>query len=174
MAARDPLPFEPAKNSKKTTPESAAKDSSGPEVRQQGATSAAASGSTRINQAQKKQSGRVGNSLNQESEATSIPQAVSRRMVRRMAVFSGIPTTLGVAVFFISYWIVIQGWFKLPNAIVVFLSMGCFGLGVLGLSYGVLSASWDEETTGGWLGWPEFTTNLGRMTAAWRSARQKD
>jgi len=53
-------------------------------------------------------------------------------------------------------------------------SMGFFGLGVLGLSYGVLSASWDEEIPGSKLGWREFTTNWGRMTSAWRSARQKE
>jgi hypothetical protein len=57
---------------------------------------------------------------------------------------------------------------------VVLVSMGFFGLGVLGLSYGVLSASWDEEIPGTKLGWQEFTTNLGRMTSAWRSAGQKD
>jgi hypothetical protein len=52
--------------------------------------------------------------------------------------------------------------------------MGFFGLGVLGLSYGVLSASWDEDEPGTKFGWQEFKTNFGRMTAAWRSAGQKD
>ena len=106
-------------------------------------------------------------------EDLSIPQVVSQRMARRMALFCGIPTTLGIATFFVCYWIVSHGWYKLPNVAVVLVSMGFFGLGVIGLTYGVLSASWDEEVPGSWLGASEFATNLGRMTAAWRSTKQQ-
>ena len=108
------------------------------------------------------------------NESTSIPEVVSKRMARRMALFSGAPTVLGMATFVISYVLVTKVGVKLPNVAVVLVSMGFFGLGVLGLTYGVLSASWDEDVLGTKLGWPEFKTNLGRMTAAWRSARQKD
>lgn len=108
------------------------------------------------------------------AKAEAIPQVVSQRMGRRMAIFSGVPTTLGIATFFVSYWIVSQEILKLPNVAVILVSMGFFGLGVVGLSYGVISASWDEETPGSKLGWQEFTTNCGRLISAWRSARQKD
>jgi ABC-type dipeptide/oligopeptide/nickel transport system permease subunit len=67
-----------------------------------------------------------------------------------------------------------NAWFDLPNIAVVLVSMGFFGLGVLGLTYGVLSSSWDEETPGSLWGFQEFTTNWGRMTAAWRASRQKN
>jgi hypothetical protein len=104
----------------------------------------------------------------------AIPDAVSKRMVRRMVLLSGIPTTLGVASFFVSYFLIKNVGLKLPNTAVLLVSMGFFGLGVLGLSYGVLSASWDEDVPGTKLGWQEFTTNWGRMTSAWRSAGEKD
>lgn len=107
-------------------------------------------------------------------EKTGIPADVTQRMARRMALFAGIPTTLGMATFVASYFVVTQAWFPLPNIAVVMVSMGFFGLGVLGLSYGVLSASWDEGNPGSKLGWKEFTTNWGRMTEAWRSAGQKN
>jgi hypothetical protein len=107
-------------------------------------------------------------------ESMAIPDAVSKRMVRRMALLCGIPTVLGISTFFVSYLLVTQVGLKLPNVAVVLVSMGFFGLGVLGLSYGVLSASWDEDVPGTKLGWQEFKTNWGRMTAAWRSAGQKD
>jgi len=107
-------------------------------------------------------------------ESMAIPEVVSKRMVRRMALLCGIPTVLGISTFFGSYFLVTNFGLKLPNPAVVLVSMGFFGLGVLGLSYGVLSASWDEEIPGTKLGWQEFTTNLGRMTSAWRSAGQKD
>ena len=104
----------------------------------------------------------------------AIPKVVSDRMARRMALLCGVPTALGMATFVASYLIVNHGWLKLPNVAVVLVSMGFFGLGVLGLSYGVLSASWDEEILGTKLGWQEFKTNWGRMTSAWRSNKQKN
>lgn len=107
-------------------------------------------------------------------ESMAIPDQVSKRMMRRMALLCGIPTVLGIATFFVSYLLITNLGVKLPNVVVVLMSMGFFGLGVLGLSYGVLSASWDEDVPGTKLGWQEFTTNLGRMTSAWRSAGQKD
>jgi hypothetical protein len=107
-------------------------------------------------------------------ESMAIPEVVSKRMVGRMALLCGLPTALGVATLFVSYLLVTNVGLKLPNIAVVLVSMGFFGLGVLGLSYGVLSASWDEDVPGTKLGWQEFTTNLGRMTSAWRSAGQKD
>ena len=107
-------------------------------------------------------------------ESMAIPDVVSKRMVRRMALLCGIPTVLGISTFFVSYFLVTKFGLKLPNVAVVLVSMGFFGLGVLGLSYGVISASWDEDVPGTTLGWQEFTTNWGRLTSAWRSERQKD
>lgn len=107
-------------------------------------------------------------------EEMAVPKVVSARMARRMALLCGIPTFLGVATFFVSYIIVSHGWLKLPNVAVLLTSMGFFGLGVLGLSYGVLSASWDEERVGGLLGWQEFKVNWGRMVETWRETRQKN
>lgn len=106
-------------------------------------------------------------------EEMAVPKIVSDRMARRMALFCGVPTALGMASFILGYFIKSYAWFKLPNLVVLLVSIGCFGLGVLGLSYGVLSASWDEERVGSKLGWGEFKLNWGRMTSAWRSTRQK-
>jgi hypothetical protein len=106
--------------------------------------------------------------------STTIPEAVSKRMFGRMVVFSGIPSLLGLMIFPISYLIVTQHWFELPNAVVVVLSLGMFGLGALGLTYGVLSASWDEGNSGSALGWQEFQTNWGRVTEGWRTRKQQN
>jgi hypothetical protein len=89
-----------------------------------------------------------------------------------MAAFSGIPTLCGMLTFVVSYFLVSRGVLKLPPVAVLIVSLGWFGLGVVGLSYGVLSASWDEEQAGSLLGWEQFTVNFGRTTAAWRSGQQ--
>lgn len=107
-------------------------------------------------------------------EAMEVPKVVSDRMARRMALFCGIPTALAMVTFVVSYLVVSHGWFKLPNVAVVLVSMGFFGLATLGLSYGVISASWDEEIVGSKLGWREFKTNWERLTSAWRETRQKN
>jgi hypothetical protein len=101
----------------------------------------------------------------------AIPEAVSKRIGKRMAIFCGIPTTLGMMSFFIFYWVVSNEWLKIPPYIVFMTTLGLFGLGFLGLSYGIFSASWDEERLGTWWGWQEFQVNFGRTLAAWRSGK---
>lgn len=153
---RNRLPFEPAKKRKKP-----AKNS--PE------TATASTNQTT------KETKSPGTSTKKSSVVTqqnrAIPPEVSKRMGRRMAFFCGLPSSLGMITFVVSYIIVSQKWFDLPNAAVVLVSMGFFGLGVLGLSYGVLSASWDEAVPGSLLGVSEFSTNVGRMVKAWRSRK---
>jgi hypothetical protein len=95
-----------------------------------------------------------------------IPEAVSRRMIRRAAVCCGGPTVLGMAIFVGAYFLATRG-FKLPNVVVLLSSLGCLGLGVLGLTYGILSASW-EENSGSWLGLQEFQINFERMKQGYR------
>jgi hypothetical protein len=100
-----------------------------------------------------------------------IPDVVSRRMLGRMVVFSGVPSLLGLVTFPLSYLVVTQGWFELPNAAVVVVSLGMLGLGALGLSYGILSASWDETDPGSTLGWREFQLNFARVSEGWRNRK---
>ncbi|MEG4942073.1 PAM68 family protein [Microcoleus sp. F4-D5] len=152
---RQRLPFEPATNRKKTPKKP-------PEPQ---ANNAALESDSADKQPKANKTGK---------QAQSIPEAVSKRMISRIAVFCGIPTLLGISTFFVSYLVVSNGLFDLPNTAVLLVSMGCFGLGVLGLSYGVLSASWDEEVSGSTLGWEEFNTNFGRMREAWRAAKPKN
>ncbi len=88
-------------------------------------------------------------------------------MLRRMLAFSGIPTLSGILTFFVSYYLVVNRVVELPSYFVLLVTLGCFGLGVVGLTYGVLSASWDEGRAGDWLGLEEFKVNFGRVTSAW-------
>jgi hypothetical protein len=106
-----------------------------------------------------------------KASGKTMPKEVGDRMARRMAFFCGIPSFLGMATFVVSYILVNQGT-KIPNVAVVLVSMLFFGLGVLGLSYGVISASWDEGRDGTLLGWGEFRTNFGRLVGSWKEARE--
>ena len=105
-------------------------------------------------------------------EETTIPKVVSQRMVRRVAIFCGIPTFLGIGTLVGSYLLLTYADVELPPLAVLLVNLGFFGLGVLGITYGVLSASWDENRAGGLLGLSEFSTNFGRMVQGWRESRQ--
>ncbi len=100
----------------------------------------------------------------------SIPKHVSRRMVRRMAILSISPIAVGVSIFFLSYYLLSNEIVTFAPVVVLLTTMGCFGLGVLGLTYGMLSASWDDEP-GSLVGLEQFKLNFGRLMDARRASK---
>jgi Photosynthesis affected mutant 68 len=96
-----------------------------------------------------------------------IPDVVSRRMIQRALVCCGLPTVSGMGVFIGAYLLAANGT-KLPNVVVLLVSMACLGLGVAGLTYGILSASWDDESGSFW-GLDEFKLNFERMKEGYRA-----
>jgi hypothetical protein len=95
-------------------------------------------------------------------------------MIRRAVFFSGTPMLMGMSVFLLGYFAIINHWFPVSNTVVLLSSMACLGLSVLGLSYGILSACWEEDSSikGSLLGWAEFKTNFGRMADAYRENKR--
>lgn len=100
-----------------------------------------------------------------------IPEVVANRMARRIAIASGVPTLLGMGVFVASYLLVSRKILAISPATTLLASGGCFLLGLLGLSYGVLSASW-EEIPGSLLGSEQIPLNLSRIKGSLRALRQ--
>lgn len=100
-----------------------------------------------------------------------IPDAVANRMVRRIAIATGTPTALGMAVFVASYLLVSRGVLDIPPGLTLVGSGAFFLLGLVGLSYGVLSASW-EDGPGSLLGLEQIGVNIGRVRASVRAMRQ--
>ena len=105
------------------------------------------------------------------SREGGIPPVVSKRMAKRMAIFCGVPTFIGLATLPLSYFLITKEIVPLPNTAVLLFSLLCLGLGVVGLSYGVISASWDESEPGSLLGIQEFQLNFKRLRESWQ-ARQ--
>lgn len=100
-----------------------------------------------------------------------IPPAVANRMARRIGVATGVPSLLGMGVFIGSYLLVSRGLLDVPPVVTLASSGGLFLIGVLGLSYGVLSASWEQEP-GSLLGSEQIGTNIARMKASIKAIRQ--
>ena len=155
------IPFEPNNRSKKTK-----------ESKESKKTPSAPVNATKTPQKSTINTNSNNNSNNKRSDSLGIPEEVNRRIMRRAALFCGIPTGLGLTTFIVSYFLVSKHIVDLPTSAVVLLSMLFLGLGVVGLSYGAISASWDEGRVGSWWGAEEFKTNFGHLRGAWKSQQQ--
>ena len=107
-------------------------------------------------------------------EAARVPDAVANRMIMRMATFGGVPVFLGIGVF---VWFYFQATNEdnvfQPTAVAAATTVP-WVLGLLGIGFGALSASWDEEDEGSALGVDEIKLNVGRLVdGVQRSAKDE-
>jgi len=108
---------------------------------------------------------------NTKSQSNGIPKYVADRMAKRIFFTAGIPTLLGMSVFVVSYIIVTKKIAEIPPSSTIAISALFFLLGLGGLSYGILSASWDI-TPGSFLGLENIPLNIQRAKAAFKPASQ--
>ncbi|KAH8067911.1 DUF3464-containing protein [Aureococcus anophagefferens] len=106
------------------------------------------------------------------AEAASVPDAVANRMVLRMALFGGLPAFGGVGLFVWFYFAATRDDNVFQPTAVATATTVPWVIGLLGIGYGALSASWDEEEDGSALGFKEIKLNVGRLLdGVSRSAR---
>ena len=108
---------------------------------------------------------------NPKQSTSGIPKYVADRMARRIFFTAGIPTIMGMSVFVISYIIVTRNIAEIPPSSTIAISALFFFLGLAGLSFGILSASWDREP-GSFFGIENIPTNIQRAKAAFKPATQ--
>ena len=104
-------------------------------------------------------------------QSTGIPKYVADRMAKRIFFTAGIPTVMGMSVFVVSYIIVTRNIAEIPPSSTIAISALFFLLGLGGLSFGILSASWDKEP-GSFFGIENIPLNIERAKAAFRPASQ--
>ena len=103
---------------------------------------------------------------------SGIPKYVANRMARRIAFTTGIPTLSGMGVFIGSYFLISKGIADISPTVTLVSSAMCFLVGLLGLSYGILSASWDFNP-GTFLGFENIKPNINRMKDAFKSSKKE-
>ena len=106
-----------------------------------------------------------------KQSSSGIPKYVADRMARRIFFTAGIPTIMGMSVFVISYIIVTRNIAEIPPSSTIAISALFFLLGLAGLSFGILSASWDKEP-GSFFGIENIPMNIQRAKAAFKPATQ--
>ncbi len=104
-------------------------------------------------------------------KSSGIPKYVADRMARRIFFTAGIPTIMGMSVFVISYIIVTRNIAEIPPSSTIAISALFFLLGLGGLSFGILSASWDKEP-GSFFGIENIPMNIQRAKSAFKPASQ--
>ena len=110
--------------------------------------------------------------VTKQTNNSGIPKYVANRMARRIAFTTGIPTLSGMGVFIGSYFLISRGIAEISPTLTLVSSAICFLIGLLGLSYGILSASWDFNP-GSFLGFENIKPNINRMKDAFKTS-QKD
>ena len=104
-------------------------------------------------------------------QSSGIPKYVADRMAKRILFTAGIPTIMGMSVFVLSYIIVTRNIAEIPPSSTIAISALFFLLGLGGLSFGILSASWDKEP-GSLFGIENIPLNIERAKAAFKPASQ--
>jgi len=94
------------------------------------------------------------------TERSAAAELVSTRILYRILAFAGLPTFSGILLLPLFYFLKVTKGVEIPMS-AVYASQAVFvGAGLLGISYGALSASWDPMREGSLLGINEFQTNL--------------
>mmetsp|Transcript_34228 Transcript_34228/g.52553 ORF Transcript_34228/g.52553 Transcript_34228/m.52553 type:complete len:315 (-) Transcript_34228:423-1367(-) len=101
----------------------------------------------------------------------AIPEKVAMRMGKRMLPFVGIPLFGGMGTFVAFWYLATYKNFEFQPALVAFTTIGFLAVGLLGISYSVVSASWDEDDAGSFFGVNEFKENVGRVKDGLRRSR---
>ena len=93
----------------------------------------------------------------------NLPEKVSNRILQRMVPFLSIPVLFGIGMFFTYFYLAKKLDIYIPPYIVAYSTQIPFLFALLGITYSVLSASWEEDVEGSKLGIDEFRKNLGSL-----------
>ncbi|XP_047154920.1 protein PAM68, chloroplastic isoform X1 [Vigna umbellata] len=104
----------------------------------------------------------------EEPDRGVIPEIVTNRMMNRMAVSVGIPLGIGLLFFPFFYYLKVGLKIDVPTWVPFIVSFFFFGSALLGVSYGIVSSSWDPLREGSFWGWNEAQKN---WPVFWQSLR---
>ncbi|KAE9613245.1 hypothetical protein Lalb_Chr05g0215471 [Lupinus albus] len=106
-----------------------------------------------------------------EAEEDVIPEVVTNRMMSRMGLSVGIPLSIGLLFFPFFYYLKVGLKIDVPNWVPFIVSFFFFGSALLGVSYGIVSTSWDPLIEGSLLGWNEAQKNWPVFWQSFKSGR---
>eukprot|EP00252_Welwitschia_mirabilis_P017395 TRINITY_DN3854_c0_g1_i2.p1 TRINITY_DN3854_c0_g1~~TRINITY_DN3854_c0_g1_i2.p1 ORF type:complete len:201 (+),score=39.88 TRINITY_DN3854_c0_g1_i2:192-794(+) len=96
---------------------------------------------------------------NNDDGTDVIPEIVTNRMIKRIGVFVGVPVAIGLTFFPAFYYMKVFLKWNVPDWLPFTSSALVFGSAALGITYGIVSSSWDPLREGSLLGWTEAQRN---------------
>ncbi|KAK7307364.1 hypothetical protein VNO77_40350 [Canavalia gladiata] len=110
----------------------------------------------------------------EERERGVIPEVVTNRMMSRMAFSVGIPLGIGLLFFPFFYYLKVGLKIDVPTWVPFIVSFFFFGSALLGVSYGIVSSSWDPLREGSFWGWNEAQKNWPVFWQSFRGGSRKN
>lgn len=104
----------------------------------------------------------------------AIPEKVAMRMGSRMLPFVGIPLFGGMGLFVGFWYFATYKNVEFQPALVAASTIALLVVGLLGITYSVMSASWDPDREGSGLGADEFSTNINNIRDGLARSRENN
>jgi hypothetical protein len=105
-------------------------------------------------------------------DSAVIPERVAQRMGKRMIPFVGIPLFGVMGAFVVFWYLATYKNYEFQPALVAFSTIGILGVGLVGITFSVMSASWDDDEEGSALGFDEFKTNFDSIKGGLKRTKQ--
>lgn len=103
-----------------------------------------------------------------------MPPKVAKRSAKRGMVIGGSFYGAMIAVFLVAIFIYKTQELIIPPTLMAFITLSLLALAIVGGSYGLMSASWDEDREGSVLGTEEFSKNMGIIGEGFRKATMQN
>eukprot|EP00559_Dactyliosolen_fragilissimus_P008232 CAMPEP_0184857896 /NCGR_PEP_ID=MMETSP0580-20130426/3045_1 /TAXON_ID=1118495 /ORGANISM="Dactyliosolen fragilissimus" /LENGTH=228 /DNA_ID=CAMNT_0027353759 /DNA_START=241 /DNA_END=927 /DNA_ORIENTATION=- len=113
----------------------------------------------------------IDSSFKEDPNQAVIPEVVAMRMGKRMLPFVGLPLFGGMGAFVAFWYFATYKNLEFQPALVAFTTIAMLAIGLVGITYSIMSASWDPENEGSTLGFEEIKTNLGNIKAGLQRSR---
>jgi len=110
--------------------------------------------------------------LRESPEAAVIPEKVAQRMGKRLLPFVGVPLIGGMGLFVGFWYMATYQDMEFQPALVAASTIGLLAIGLVGITYSIMSASWDEDREGSFLGTDEFSKNVDNIKEGLSRSRE--
>jgi len=114
----------------------------------------------------------IDQSLKEDPSLAVIPEKVAVRMGKRMLPFVGLPLFGSMITFVLFWYLATYKDLAIPTVLVAYATIGILVIGLLGITYSVMSASWDEDREGSFMGWEEFQKNVNNVRDGLQRSRE--
>lgn len=110
--------------------------------------------------------------LREDTGAAVIPERVAMRMGKRMIPFVGLPLFGGMGLFVAFWYFATYRDVEFQPAIVAASTIALLVVGLLGITYSLMSASWDDDRDGSALGFDELSKNVDSIKSGLGRSRE--